>query len=103
MRSGEGIGMSDNLVELENLLPQLGPAVQQRQIGDSLGKAAEKLKESDKLICRLAAVLEIARETDFAPDSAQSAALTERLRETNFHVTASESAQTDKTVRKTHE
>src|SRR3546814_13837546 len=61
------------LVELEDLLPQLGPAVQQRQIGDSLGKAADKLKDSDKLICRLAAVLEIARETDFDADSAPAA------------------------------
>src|SRR3546814_4630640 len=68
-RAGEGIRMSDNLVELEDLLPQLGPAVQQRQIGDSLGKEADKLKDSDKLICRLAAVLEIARETDFDADS----------------------------------
>src|SRR3546814_7759555 len=61
MRSGEGIGMSDNLVELENLLPQLGLAVQQRQIGDSIGKAAEKLKVSDKMIFSVAAVLENGR------------------------------------------
>src|SRR3546814_11492339 len=94
MRSGEGIGMSDNLVELENLLPQLGPAVQQRQIGDSLGKAAEKLKDSDKLICRLAAVLEIARETDFESDSAQAAALKELLSETKFLANELESAHT---------
>src|SRR3546814_13984996 len=51
-RAGEGIRMSDNLVELEALLPQLGPAVQQRQIGDSLGKAADTLQDSDKLIWR---------------------------------------------------
>src|SRR3546814_791602 len=99
MRSGEGIGMSDNLVELENLLPQLGPAVQQRQIGDSLGKAAEKLKDSDKLICRLAAVLEIARETDFESDSAQAAALKELLSETKFLANELESAQTAEALR----
>src|SRR3546814_15039776 len=84
MRSGEGIRMSDNLVELEDLLPQIGPAVQQRQIGDSLGKAADKLKDSDKLICRLAAVLEIARATDFDAASAQEAALKELLGDTEF-------------------
>src|SRR3546814_9046861 len=91
--------MSDNLVELEDLLPQLGPAVQQRQIGDSLGKAADKLKDSDKLICRLAAVLEIARETDFDADSAQAAALKELLGETEFLADELENAQTAEALR----
>src|SRR3546814_4878943 len=73
--------------------------LQQRQIGDSLGKAAEKLKDSDKLICRLAAVLEIARETDFESDSAQAAALKELLSETKFLANELESAQTAEALR----
>src|SRR3546814_4631309 len=70
-----------------------------RQIGDSLGKSAEKLKDSDKLICRLAAVLEIARETDFESDSAQAAALKELLSETKFLANELESAQTAEALR----
>src|SRR3546814_3127364 len=69
------------------------------QIGDSLGKGADKLKDSDKLICRLAAVLEIARETDFDADSAQAAALKELLGETEFLADELENAQTAEALR----
>ncbi len=67
--------MKAALEELEKLLAGLPAAVQRRQIGESLGKTAEALKDSTYQIQRFAAVLEIARATDFESDSNQAAAL----------------------------
>jgi hypothetical protein len=74
--------MSDKLIELEALLPQLPPAVERRQIGESLTRAAEKLRDSGRQAARLQAVLDIARETDFRSDAARKEDFDELLEET---------------------
>ncbi|POF32612.1 hypothetical protein [Roseibium marinum] len=86
--------MSDQLVELETLLPKLGAAVEQRQIGDNLGRAADRLKDSDKLIGRLKAVLDIARDTNFNLDTGQAEALEELVEEARYLANGLENART---------
>lgn len=73
--------MMDQLEELESLLPQLGPAIERSRLGHSLVAAGEKLKDSTRHIRRLAAVRDIARETDFSATGSQAAQLREMLRE----------------------
>ncbi|WFS09611.1 hypothetical protein [Methylobacterium sp. 391_Methyba4] len=57
--------MSDALTELEALLPQIGPAVDRRRFGESLGRTADVLRDASRHVQRLRALLDIARETDF--------------------------------------
>jgi hypothetical protein len=71
--------MSDPLLELEELLPQLPAAIERRRIGESLGKAAEELRDAPQQIQRFSAVLDIARETAFASDTNQAAAMEDLL------------------------
>ncbi|AWV19815.1 hypothetical protein A3862_29685 (plasmid) [Methylobacterium sp. XJLW] len=67
--------MSDALIELEALLPQIGPAVDRRRFGESLGRTADLLRDATRHLERLTALLEIARETDFAQEEAHADAL----------------------------
>ena len=71
--------MSDKLVELEVLLPQIGPALERRRIGESLGRAVEKLREADRTIARFRAILDIANETEFDQEPLQATTLGELL------------------------
>jgi hypothetical protein len=71
--------MSAALEQLETLLPELPSAVERRQIGESLGKTAEAIKDSTRQIQRLIAVVEIARETGFNSDRNQAAALNDLI------------------------
>ena len=71
--------MSDKLVELEVLLPQIGPALERRRIGESLGRAVEKLREADRTIARFRAILDIANEIEFDQEPLQAITLGELL------------------------
>ena len=42
--------MSDPLVELEKILPQIAPAVERKRLGEILGRTAEKLGGSEYVI-----------------------------------------------------
>lgn len=67
--------MSDALAELEALLPQIGPAVDRRRFGESLGRTADLLRDASRHLQRLTALLDIARETSFEQDPGQADAL----------------------------
>ncbi|MGU3450863.1 hypothetical protein [Methylobacterium fujisawaense] len=67
--------MSDALTELEALLPQIGPAVDRRRFGESLGRTADVLRDASRHVQRLRALLDIARETDFEHEAGQANAL----------------------------
>jgi hypothetical protein len=71
--------MTPVLVQLEELLPRLPAAVDRRRLGESLGKTADALRDSGRMIGRLEAVLTIAREIQFEADPNQAAALSELI------------------------
>ncbi|PDQ20116.1 hypothetical protein CN311_15985 [Mesorhizobium sanjuanii] len=75
--------MSDTLLDLEELLPQLGEAVRQRLLGDTLDSVTEKLRDAERQIDRLEAVLELAGETAFVSDPGQAKALQDLRGEAN--------------------
>lgn len=52
----------DALVELEALLGKLPAAIESRRLGDGLTKAKNKLHDSDRLVDRIEALLELANE-----------------------------------------
>lgn len=60
--------MSDPLLELEQLLPQLAPALQRRKIGEHLGETVKALQDSKRHIRRLAALLKLDTLTRDATD-----------------------------------
>lgn len=80
--------MSDALVELESLLPELPAAVDRRRIGENLGKTATALQEAPRQVQRLKAVLDIARLTGFDEDQSQKEALDELIDEADRIATA---------------
>lgn len=84
--------MNDKLVELEESLPQIGPALERRRIGESLGKAVERLREADRTIARFRAVLDIAYETEFNREPLQADTLQELLDEADALATDLERA-----------
>jgi hypothetical protein len=86
--------MSDPLVELEQLLPQIAPAVERRRLGVILGQTAEKLRGSDYVIKRFRAVLGISRTIDFKADPNQAAAENELITDGNNLASDLERAQT---------
>lgn len=71
--------MTDALEELERLLPDLEPSLERRRLGESLGRVVEALRESDRHIRKLEAILEIAEETDFSAEPHQAEALEELM------------------------
>jgi len=86
--------MSDPLVELEQLLPQIAPAVERRHLGEILGQTVEKLRASDYVIKRFRAVLGISRTIDFKADPNQAAAESELITEGRNLASDLERAQT---------
>lgn len=73
--------MTDQLAELEKLLPTLAPALERRRIGDSLGRTLAKLADADRLANRLRAILQIAEEIRFGEDVQQADELRGLVRE----------------------
>lgn len=71
--------MSDSLLQLEELLPQLPAAIERRRIGESLGRTGEELRDAPQQIQRFSAVLDIVRETAFSSDTNQAAAMEDLL------------------------
>lgn len=67
--------MTDALVDLERMLPQLPAAVVQRRIGEGLGQTVEALRDAPALIERLEALLKVTGLTRFAADPLQKAML----------------------------
>lgn len=64
--------MSDRLVELEELLPEIGPALDRRRIGENLGRVVDKLQDADRTIARFQAIRDIATEIEFDSDPTQA-------------------------------
>jgi hypothetical protein len=71
--------MTDVLVELEALLPELGPSIERRRLGESLGRVADALRDYDRHVRRFKAILEIAQETGFSAEPRQAEALKELM------------------------
>ena len=69
--------MSDALVDAEALLEQLPDAVTRRRLGERLSQAVVALRNSDRQIARIAAVLAIAPLVEFGKTPEQSKALDE--------------------------
>ncbi|UEM07105.1 hypothetical protein JL101_029330 (plasmid) [Skermanella rosea] len=63
--------MTDALIDLEEMLPQLPAAVVQRRIGEGLGQTIEALRDASALIERLTALFAVAALTRFDVDPAQ--------------------------------
>lgn len=73
--------MTDQLAQLEEMLPTLGPALERRRIGESLGRTLAKLADADRLANRLRAVLQIAEEIRFGEEAQQGDELRDLVRE----------------------
>ena len=71
--------MTDALDELERLLPELGPSLERRRLGESLGRVVDALRDYDRHVRRLKAILEIAQETEFSAEPRQAEALRELM------------------------
>ena len=71
--------MMDALDELERLLPELGPSLERRRLGESLGHVVDALRDFDRHVRRLKAILEIAQETEFRAEPRQAEALRELI------------------------
>lgn len=71
--------MTDALDELERLLPELGPSLERRRLGESLGHVVDTLRDHDRHVQRLKAILEVAQETDLWAESRQEEALRELM------------------------
>ena len=69
--------MTDQLAQLEEMLPTLAPALERRRIGESLGRTLAKLADADRLANRLRAVLQIAEEIRFGEEVQQADELRE--------------------------
>ena len=52
--------MSDHLIELEALAPQVAEALEGRKLSGSLGRASEKLADTPKQVARFKALVEVA-------------------------------------------
>lgn len=90
--------MSDQLEELETLLPDLPEAVKRRDLGDRLNNSIEVLRNADYQIGRLGALLEVAELTGMTVGP-QGKAIA-NLREEAFDVgDALEAATTDDELR----
>ena len=71
--------MTDALVELEALLPELAPSIERRRLGESLGRVVYALRDYDRHVRRFKAILEIAQETGFSAEPRQAEALRELM------------------------
>jgi hypothetical protein len=69
--------MSDALVDAETLLAQLPDAVTRRRLGERLSQAAVTLRNSERLIARIAAVLAVAPLVEFGKTPEQNDAIEE--------------------------
>jgi hypothetical protein len=58
--------MSDTLLDLQRLIPALGPAVERRELGDRLTIVVNALRDAPAEIERLDALLDIVALTGFA-------------------------------------
>jgi hypothetical protein len=86
--------MTDNLLELEHLLPELPAAIERRRIGENLGKTATALQDAPRQIQRLTDVLTISRETGFDTDPSQAEAVKELITTAKDAATTMQEAQT---------
>lgn len=69
--------MSDALVDAETLLAQLPDAVTRRRLGERLSQAAVTLRNSERQIARIAAVLAVAPLVEFGKTPEQNDAIEE--------------------------
>lgn len=77
----------DKLEALEDMLPDLPAAVDQRRLGERLTKTVAALSEADSQIAKLSALLELTREVEFGRSPEQLALLNE-VREEALNVGA---------------
>lgn len=85
--------MTDPLVSLEALLPDLPAAVEQRRLGDGLARATAALKTSTRQIERIEALLELAQDLAYGSDEVQAEtveAVRDEAREVGGHFEAAE-------------
>ncbi len=73
--------MTDNLVELEALLPSLPQAVEQRRLGDQLRTAADKLKGAPQQTAKMSVLFDLA-EVLSGPDTVDLREAVDRARRT---------------------
>jgi hypothetical protein len=98
--------MTTALQELEQLLPDLPKAIERRHLGDSLRRTVEILSDSSYQTRRLSAVLQIAKETEFASDHQQSAALSDLVEvaaDVARRASTAETSEQLQTVKETYE
>jgi hypothetical protein len=86
--------MTDHLVEIEDFLPQLAPALERRNLGESLGRMASQLNDFKSVAERLSDVLEISKLISFGNDPLQAATLRELIETAEDAATAMMKADT---------